>query len=422
MYSFYRTALAAHVLLSMSALSAAEPSDRGAIHVATIDAICSILRAEFFDPDMAGLDWERTCAEARRRAQAVQDDKQFWAIAAGLPAQLKTSHTAYYAPDDPNLAILYSVYGQQDRFKTVIAEHGGPPQLQGAGIFAKTIKGQLFIDNVLHGSPAEKAGLKEGDELVDPGLAVFAARWPDKKVADGVEKTTVQFRRKADGAVGSRTMALISDDSLRVLSHATDESIRVFERDGVRIGYLRGWTMLTREETGGPAEILREALGGSFASADAVIFDARGRVGGGGMDILETYFAPRVAISSKKRKQERWVDKPIMPAGKPLIIIIDEHTRSAVEIMAYAAKRHRLAMLVGSRTAGAVSGGSFFPLPDGGGLYVAVEALRVEGDNLEGHGVMPDVMVERPLPYADGADPQLMRAIEEGVKQATRRR
>ncbi|NKB95076.1 hypothetical protein HED48_04440 [Ochrobactrum intermedium] len=106
-----------------------------------------------------------------------------------------------------------------------------------------------------------------------------------------------------------------------------------------------------------------------------------------------------------------------MPAGKPLIIIIDQHTRSAAEVMSYVAKRDKLALLVGSRTAGAVAGGSLFPLPDGGGLYVAVQALRTDGHVLEGQGVVPDVIVEGSLPYAGGADPQLDRALEEAEKK-----
>ncbi|WP_420961484.1 S41 family peptidase [Brucella sp. IR073] len=388
-----------------------------ATRVGTINAICTTLRENFFDPGMTGVDWSAACDESRRQAQAAKSDEQFWKIAANLPAQLKISHTAYYGPTDPSLAIVYSVYGSLDRFKTVLAEHLGPPQLRGAGIFAKLIDGRLFIENILDGSPAEKAGLKEGDELVQPGLAVFAARWPDRKTMTDPETTTVQFRRTQDGPIQSRTMKLISDDALRVLSHATENSVRLIERDGVKIGYLRGWAMLTRDGTGGPATALRAALSGPFASADAVILDARGRIGGGGMDILQTYFGPRIAVSFKGRQKEGWTDYPVMPYGKPLVIIIDGHTRSAAEIMAYAAKKQKLALLVGSRTAGAVAAGSLFPLPDGGGLYVAVAGIRVDGEALEGKGVEPDIVVERPLPYAGGSDPQLERAVYEAVKQ-----
>ncbi|MEL5558464.1 hypothetical protein [Serratia ureilytica] len=123
---------------------------------------------------MAGLDRDKTCQEAHVKVQSAKDDEQFLTIAASLPEALKTSHMAYYSSKDPDFAILYSVYGNLDRFKNVTAQHGGPPLLRGTGIFARNIGDCLFIDNILHGSPAEQAGLKEGDELVDPGQSIFA--------------------------------------------------------------------------------------------------------------------------------------------------------------------------------------------------------------------------------------------------------
>jgi len=421
-FTFSNMFTAIALIANTSTLLAAEPASNASIQVETIDAICWILRTEYFDHAMAGLDWNKTCKEARLKAQNAKDDEQFQAIAASLPAALRTSHTAYYAPKTAEFAIFYSVYGNLDRFRKITAQHGGPPLLRGAGIFAKNIGGRLFIDNILDGSPAEKVGLKEGDELVEPSQAIFAARWPDNKAEDEAKTAIVRFRRTPGGPIESCVVDLVSDDGLRMLSNATEKSVRVIERNGIRIGYLRGWTMLTRDATdGGPAMALRSALNGEFADVSAVILDARGRIGGGGIDILEAYFGPRFMMSTKGQKNKQWTDYPVMPAGKPLIIITDEHTRSAAELMAYVAKRDQLALLVGSRTAGAVAGGSFFPLPDGGGLYVAVNALRVDGHVLEGRGVTPDVLVERSVPYANGADPQLDRAIEEAERKARER-
>jgi carboxyl-terminal processing protease len=44
-------------------------------------------------------------------------------------------------------------------------------------------------------------------------------------------------------------------------------------------------------------------------------------------------------------------------------------------------------------------------------LYVAVSGLEFDGKPLEGAGVTPDQRVERPLPYAAGADPVLDAAV-----------
>jgi carboxyl-terminal processing protease len=45
-------------------------------------------------------------------------------------------------------------------------------------------------------------------------------------------------------------------------------------------------------------------------------------------------------------------------------------------------------------------------------LYLAVSGLEIDGHRLEGTGVEPDYRIERPLPYAQGADPVLDAAAD----------
>lgn len=198
------------------------------------------------------------------------------------------------------------------------------------------------------------------------------------------------------GPVEELTLDVTTGDALTILGQDTSASVRVIKRDGLRIGYLHGWTMLTRPEAGGPADELRFALHGTFAGGDAVILDARGRIGGG-MDVMEVFFAPRITLYGRGRADAEWSK----PKG-----------------MAEAVRQQRLGLLVGARTAGAVTGGSFFALPDGGGLYLAVANLRVGGQRLEGNGVAPDVFVPFDLRDAQGCDPQLERAVVEAVRLA----
>ena len=63
-----------------------------------------------------------------------------------------------------------------------------------------------------------------------------------------------------------------------------------------------------------------------------------------------------------------------------------------------------------------VLAGQCFLLPDKSLLYLPVQDVRVDGERLEGVGVEPDVLVDDALPYADGADPQLDKALELGSK------
>ena len=67
--------------------------------------------------------------------------------------------------------------------------------------------------------------------------------------------------------------------------------------------------------------------------------------------------------------------------------------------------------LIGTPTAGAVSAAQVMRAPYDTLLYVAVSRIKADGKILEGIGVHPDLRVERPLPYSNGADPVLEAAI-----------
>ena len=80
--------------------------------------------------------------------------------------------------------------------------------------------------------------------------------------------------------------------------------------------------------------------------------------------------------------------------------------------MTYGLKRQGV-RVVGARTAGALLAGRGFLLRDGSLLVLAVADVRVEGERLEGRGVVPDLAVPFRLPYAAGHDPQLEAALAE---------
>src|SRR5260370_6677572 len=96
------------------------------------------------------------------------------------------------------------------------------------------------------------------------------------------------------------------------------------------------------------------------------------------------------------------------------VVLINEHTHSAAEMVASFAKENHLATLVGMRTAGEVLGGANFNLPSGYVLRIPVAGwYSWTGQCSEGAGVDPDVLVENtPESLARGLDTQLKRAIE----------
>jgi len=63
--------------------------------------------------------------------------------------------------------------------------------------------------------------------------------------------------------------------------------------------------------------------------------------------------------------------------------------------------------VIGAPSAGAVTSGQTFIMPGDFLLYLAGSRIEFDGASLEGVGVAPNHVVERPLPYAKGADPVL---------------
>lgn len=96
-----------------------------------------------------------------------------------------------------------------------------------------------------------------------------------------------------------------------------------------------------------------------------------------------------------------------------IVLLINEHSHSAAEMVAGFAKENRLATLVGTRTAGEVLGGANFKLPGGYVLRMPVAGWYTwRGDLIEGKGVEADVTVENSAEtLAAGSDHQLDEAI-----------
>ena len=97
-----------------------------------------------------------------------------------------------------------------------------------------------------------------------------------------------------------------------------------------------------------------------------------------------------------------------------IVVLINEHTHSAAEMVASFAKQNHHATIVGTRTAGEVLGGANFKLRGGYILRMPVAGWYTsQGECIEGKGVEPDFTVENsPASLANRADSQLQKALE----------
>jgi carboxyl-terminal processing protease len=157
-------------------------------------------------------------------------------------------------------------------------------------------------------------------------------------------------------------------------------------------------------------ELLEDLLTtGKLKNADALIWDLRDGWGGAEPRYLDIFNhrSPTMTLTERSGEHDvvngKW--------RKPVVLMINEGTRSGKEVLAHGFKKYGIGTIVGARSAGALLAGRAYLLSNGGLLVLAVADVSVDGERLEGRGVTPDVTVPFDIRYAEGNDPQLARAL-----------
>ncbi|MHB2021551.1 MAG: S41 family peptidase [Candidatus Xenobia bacterium] len=361
-----------------------------------------LVRDNFWDPHMKGVDWNQQLHEALHEAAAVRTEADCHAIINRMLSSLHQSHTGLYDAADPMFWYLVGTFGNAPQR---LLKHGRVV-FEDVGVFTQQTSGGTFVSAVLDGSPAQKGGLQVGDQIVSVGHHPYHGILSWSGLSG--HAIPVEIRRRRDGPVLRLTLVPASVEPGQALVDATRRSVRIIERAGKRIGYVHAWSF-TREDV---QSIVYDAIGRKFRGLDGMVLDIRDGLGGAGQDFMLPWLPHLPRLASTGRDGEEMLYPPRPPTT---VVLINQGSRSGKEIIAYAFKKEGLATLVGSRTAGAVSAGRVFYLDDDSLLYVAVERIKVDGDELEGRGVDPDVVVSREIPWCAGRDPQLDAALSQAA-------
>jgi carboxyl-terminal processing protease len=378
----------------------------------TLDQIDRLVRSRFYSTDV--LDRVRwPTLVARTRAQLTQGKHtpaEREATLHELLAALHTSHTEYLPRSQPEYWELASIF--QDVFP-VVPEQCPKDKLpplpitrDDIGVLWKRIDGHWFLLGILPKGPADQAGLLAGDEVV-----AIAGRPTDPVGAlagTAGQKVVLTIRRHPQGPTMDVTVVPRQMQPVAAFREALRASARVIERGAARIGYLRVWSWtgdeMSAELRGAIGELNRQKLTG-------FILDIRDGWGGAPPWDLAIFNRHIPVLESRDRKGN--VLRLDSQIRVPAMLLINGGSRSGKEVIAFGAKKHGLARLVGEKTAGAVLPGTPFCLDDGALLYLAVASNTVDGESLEGRGVLPDVVVPFDIRHAAGRDPQLEAAIGE---------
>lgn len=370
------------------------------------EEIVTSINKDFFDSASA----QRWTDRNKNYYASISTRKEFVNKTQEILSQLGTSHTGLYPYESLERIMLTAVF--EDYFRAKKAPIGNI-RYSSLGIDFVKINKRYYVRHIFAGSAAEQVGLLRGDEILTINGKVFS---PQLLLRNPRGKSVaLEIRRKADASAQIVSISPKWDNPRKEWLTAQRASTRLVSYQGKRIGYQHIFSCAGEENQ----NILRDSIANTFqASAQALIVDLRDGWGGCNPEFLDLFNPLVPAITTKLRDASQSTYLSVWK--KPLIVLINEGSRSGKELVAYSIQRQGLGTLVGATTAGAVMAGRPKLLGDGSILYVAIGKILIEGHELEGLGVTPDIVVADSLPYAAGRDLQFERALEISAIQILR--
>jgi carboxyl-terminal processing protease len=387
--------------------------------IAQFDRVWETVNSRFYDSNFNGVDWQALREKYRARIADPRSTESPAISINQMLAELKTSHTRLYTPDEPAYYQILGIF--QPRIPNLRKQlqpffPKGKIEYSDIGIFTRTLEGKTFISAILDASPAMQANLLVGDRLLGVDGQPFH---PIRSFAGKAgQVVTLQIQRTAESN-SSQSIQVTPQmfDTTKMFLEAQRASTQLVKRSGKVIAYTHIWSYAGEQYQ---RQLEEDLIYGRLKDADSLVLDLREGWGGAPITALNIYGSDRLSLTSIYRDGKRSTIHAQW--HKPVVMLVNQNSRSAKEILAYGLQQNRLGAVVGTRTAGAVVAGFPFLMANGDLLYLAVTNVLVNGDvRLEGKGVKPDIEVPFPLPYAQGADPQKESAIETALAAANKK-
>jgi carboxyl-terminal processing protease len=316
-----------------------------------------------------------------------------------------------------NGSIAGAVASLGDRFSHYLTpkqfrEFNSPPSFTGIGVSVAPAKRGLVVDKVFDGSPAARAAMHEGDQIVEVNGRKLAGVPADKAITmiKGPPGTDVKLgvEQRRDGHLALNTLTLTRATISEPVVASLAKSVR-----GTKLGVVA----LATFSPGAHGEV-REAVERELhKGARGIVFDLRAN-GGGLVEearlIASIFIQHGTIVSTRGRSQPSETLTAEGDAVKPqfpMTVLVDANTASASEIVTAALQDHHRATVVGTHTFGKGVFQEEEPLSNGGALDITVgEYFTPNGRNLggggvkQGAGITPEVLVRHGVDSNHGLD------------------
>lgn len=304
----------------------------------------------------------------------------------------------------------YTEYLTKDEYEELMVSVNG--DYVGIGIYMTQDRdGNVIVLLPIENSPAEEAGLKTGDiitkidgeECTGMDLSLVANK------VKGEEGTTVDLEIQREDEIMNKTIERRTVEIVNIKSKILDDNIGYIEM----LAFDTGCS--DKIET-----ILNEYINKGIKS---IIIDLRDNGGGvvtEATDMADLFLKKdsNIMIEIDKQGNARATKsekEPIVKDDVKIVILTNENTASASEILVGALKDNNIAKVIGTTTFGKGVMQELVPVSSGGALKLTIkEFCTPNGNKINKEGIKPDIEIEDNSQTK--IDEQLQKAIEECKK------
>ncbi len=304
---------------------------------------------------------------------------------------------------------VYSDYFNEAEYSALEEKTSG--KYCGIGCYVTTDTQTLatLITGVMKESPAEESGVKAGDLIVAVDGENVVGMQIDEVVAriKGDEGTKVVITVRRENSTQETDIEIIRAwiDTQTVDSEMLEGGI----------GYLQ----LTEFDTVSSGQFRQHLESLKAQGMKGLIIDIRGNLGGSVDTVVEigSMLLPEGIVFYMEDKNGTRTDYPCPGADfdLPLVVLVDQYSASASEILSGAVQDAGIGTIVGTQTYGKGVVQSIFPFTDNTAVKLTTADYYTRGGhNIDQIGITPDVEVEldEDAYLEDGTDSQLEKAIE----------
>ena len=286
----------------------------------------------------------------------------------------------------------------------------------GIGIEITLLKDVLTVVSPIEDTPAYNAGVKAGDQII----RINGKSTKDITVLDAVKQLRGPKDTKVTITILREGMAKPKDiELIRSIISIKSVKSKVFDE---HIGYIR--ISAFQERTGDDLKKALREIESKAHPLKGIVLDMRNNPGGllhQSVEVSDAFLKSGSIVSTRGRAKSMESQTAAKDNGDeptcPMVVLVNEGTASAAEIVSGALQDNGRAVIIGTQTFGKGSVQTIIPLEDGAALKLTTARYYTpKGRSIQAEGITPDIVVKRTRPADEKEDADNAQVREKDLK------